>query len=353
MEVVNEHKSHCIQLTSTAREALKILDQLPDNEIRTLFVLDKNRMVGTLTDGDIRRGLLKDREISESVSLYMNANFRSLKWNEISPENLSKFRKDDIWFLPVLNDENEIVQIVNLKNIRTIIPTVALIMAGGRGERLRPLTDTLPKPMLTVNNKPIIEINIDRLISFGIKEFYISVRYLKEKIIEYFGDGSSKNISIKYIDEKEPLGTLGASSLIDNIVYDQLLVMNSDILTNIDFEDFFNFYQSKNAVMCTASIPYNVQVPYGIMQLDGADFVTGLVEKPTYTYYANAGIYFISRDILKMVPKGIAFNATDLMEQLIQKKQKLVQYPILQYWLDIGKYDDYVRAQQDYKHINF
>jgi dTDP-glucose pyrophosphorylase len=353
METVNQYQSHYIHVTATAREALKILDQLPDNEIRTLFVLDGNTLVGTLTDGDIRRGLLVDREISEKVSLYMNRNFKSLRKSNVTPEILANFRKQEIWFLPVLNENNEVESVVNLKTTRTIIPAAALIMAGGRGERLRPLTDSLPKPMLKVGEKPIIEWNIDRLIQYGVKKFYISIKYLGEKIIDYLGDGVSKNISIEYIHEEEPLGTLGACSLIENLGYDQLLVMNSDLLTNIDFEDFYNYYQLKNALMCTASIPYNVNIPYGVMKMDDKDCVTGLVEKPTYTYYANAGIYLLHKDLIAKIPKGVAYNATDLMQQLINECERLVHYPILQYWLDIGKYEDYIKAQQDYKHINF
>jgi dTDP-glucose pyrophosphorylase len=353
MERVNKYQEHYIQVTASAREALKLLDQLPDNEIRTLFVLDGNRLVGTLTDGDIRRGLLVDREISENVSLYMNKNFRSLRAGKITPEVLANYRKLEIWFLPVLNENNEVESVVNLKTTRTIIPAAALIMAGGRGERLRPLTDSMPKPMLKVGNKPIIEHNIDRLIQFGIKKFYISVKYLGEKIIDHFGDGGAKNVSIEYLHESEPLGTLGACSMIGDFGHEQLVVMNSDILTNIDFEDFFNYYRSREALMCAASIPYKVDIPYGIMKMDEKECVTGLVEKPTYTYYANAGIYLLHKDLISRIPKGVLYNATDLMQQLINECQRLVHYPILQYWLDIGRYEDYVRAQEDYKHIHF
>lgn len=350
---VNHYKTHYIQSNSTAREALKILDQLPDNDTRTLLVLEDKKVVGTLTDGDIRRGLLNDREISEDVSLYMNRNFKSIKKEQIRPEVLKKFREAEIWFLPVLTEENEIDQVINLKNLRTVIPAAALIMAGGRGERLRPLTDSLPKPMLKVGDKPIIETNIDRLILFGVKKFYISIKYLGEKIIEHFGDGSSKGVSIEYLEENQPLGTIGACSLIHDLPYEQLLVMNADILTNIDFEDFFNYYQSNNALMCAASIPYNVKLPYGIMKMNEENCITGLVEKPTYTYYANAGIYLLHKSLLKKIPSNQLYNATDLMHQLIDECERLVHYPILQYWLDIGKYEDYLKAQEDYKHIKF
>ncbi len=149
------------------------------------------------------------------------------------------------------------------------------------------------------------------------------------------------------------MGTFGACALISDFEFDELIVMNADILTNIDFEDFYNFYKKNNAVMCAASIPYNVRIPYGILQTDGKDFVTSLIEKPSYTYYANAGIYIVHKSLIKNIPQKKIYNATDLMSQLIKEKQKLVNYPILQYWLDVGRYEDYIRAQQDFLHINF
>ena len=353
MKSTELYKKNMISLLTTGREALQILDTFPESHNRTLFVIENDKMVGTITYGDIRRGLLKDGEISDSVSYYMNKQFRSLRKNEIKPDVLAKYRAEEIWLLPVLNERNEIEDIIDLKQIRTVIPTAVMLMAGGKGERLKPLTDTLPKPMLNVGGKPILEINIDRLIRFGIKTFYISVRHLSEKIMDYFADGSSKNITIKYISEKEPLGTFGACALIKDLGFDDLIVMNADILTNMDFEDFYNFYKTNDALMCAASIPYNVRIPYGILQTDGKDFVTSLIEKPSYTYYANAGIYIVHRTLIKNIPQQKVYNATDLMSRLIEQKQKLVHYPILQYWLDVGKYEDYIRAQQDYLHINF
>ena len=319
MEKIN---SHFISSIAIARDALRQLDELPDSTTRLLFVLEGKKLIGTLTDGDIRRGLLNNREISEGVSLYMNQSFKRLRKEDVNPESLAKFRSQDIWMLPVLNVQGEIEQVINLKEVQTIIPAAALLMAGGRGERLRPLTDALPKPMLTVGDKPILEINIDRLIHYGFKNFYISVRYLSEKIIEYFGE-------------------------------DHLLVMNADLLTNIDFEDMYNNYKNSAAAMCAASIPYNVKVPYGIMQTNDKDEVTGLVEKPTYTHYANAGIYLLNKKLLSGIPENTFYNTTDLMQELINNSKGLIHYPIRSYWLDIGKYEDFARAQQDFKHINF
>jgi dTDP-glucose pyrophosphorylase len=353
MAFINIYKEHIIPSGTNGREALQLLDTLPNSHSRTLFVTKDNKIVGALTYGDIRRGLLKGLEISDQACRFMNQDFRFLRKDELNPAVMAAYRKKEIWLLPVVNEEMEIVDIVDLTKTRTIIPVTAVIMAGGRGERLRPLTDSLPKPMLEVGGKPILEINIDRLIHFGIKEFFISVRYLSDKIIKYFGDGSSKNVSIKYITEDEALGTLGACSKLPDTETDAFLVMNSDVLTNIDYEDFYNYYKGKNASMCVASIPYKVQVPYGIMQSVENEFITALEEKPCYTYYANGGIYLINKSLISRIPKNTLFNATDLMQDLIENKQGLFHYPILQYWLDIGKYEDYLRAQQDYPHINF
>jgi dTDP-glucose pyrophosphorylase len=346
-------EDYTISVNASARDALKMLEKLSQADTRTLFVLDNRKLVGTLTDGDIRRGLLGEREISDGIIHFMNKQFRSISKDDISPENLARFKEKDIWFLPVVNEAHEIDTIINLRQTRTVIPASAMIMAGGKGERLRPLTDSVPKPMLKVGNKPIIEINIDRLISFGIKKFYISLKYLGEKIVEYLGDGSSKDISIEYIYEDEALGTLGACSMIKNLEHEHLIVMNSDLLSNIDFEDFFNYYKANDALMCVASVPYTVAIPYGIMNMNGDNCITGLEEKPTYTYYANAGIYLLNKKLIKRIPVGVKYNATDLMQLMIDDCERLVHYPILQYWLDIGKYEDYVRAQQDYKHITF
>jgi NDP-sugar pyrophosphorylase family protein len=203
-----------------------------------------------------------------------------------------------------------------------------------------------------VGSKPILEHNIDRLISFGITEIFVSVKYLKEQIMEYFGDGTSKGISIRYIEENEPLGTLGSLSLIDKTKYDDILIMNSDLLTNIDFEDFFNFYKQTNATMALASIPYHVKVPYAVLETDEHQ-VSAFKEKPTYTFYSNGGIYLLRSGLKASLEKGIYFNATDMMEKVLtDNAYNLIHYPLLGYWLDIGNHVDYTKAQEDIKHLN-
>ena len=349
-----DYQEHILLREAEARTALRILDKLPDSISRTLFIVDENgTMVGSLTDGDIRRGLLNGLEISNSVSDFMKRSFKSIYESDNNVELIKTHRLADIKLLPLLDSKGKIIRILDLSKTKTILPVAALIMAGGKGERLKPFTDTVPKPMLKIGNKPILEHNIDRLISFGISEIYISVKYLKDQIMDFFGDGSSKGVSIKYLEEDEPLGTIGALSLINKINYEDILVMNSDLLTNIDFEDFYTFYKDKEAGMAIVSIPYQFTVPYAVLETKNHQ-VSSFIEKPTYTYYSNGGIYYLKFELKKHVKEATCFNATDLMNLIIQQDHlKLIHYPLSSYWLDIGKHQDYIKAQEDIKHISF
>ncbi len=348
---MNYHE-HIISRAVDARYVLGVLDRLPSNVSRTIFIVgEENRMLGSLTDGDIRRGLLNGQALSDSVERFMNTAFKFLKNRHDNADLIKSLKKSDIDLVPILDEENKIVDIIDLKRIKTLLPLSALLMAGGRGERLRPYTDSTPKSLLRIGGKPIIEHNIDRLITFGISTIYISVKYLKEQIIDYLGDGSAKGVTIQYIEEEMPLGTIGSLSLIETCDYSDILVMNSDILTNIDFEDFYSFYKNENASMALASIPYQVSVPYAVLDVNDS-FVSSFIEKPTFTYYSNGGIYILKYALKNLLKKDSFFNATDLMEKLIaDQEHRLVHYPLLGYWLDIGRHVDYNKAQDDIKHI--
>jgi len=349
---MNNNESHIVNVNQEARVALRALDILPDNVSRTLFVINNSdEVVGSLTDGDIRRGLLNGLEISFPIGSFMNTSFKYLRSSDNNLDLIKCFRKADINLIPLIDDHFRLLEVLDLKKTTTMIPVAALIMAGGRGERLRPLTDHQPKPMLKVGDKPIIEHNIDRLISYGIKDFFISVKYLKEHIMDYFGDGSGKGINIRYIEESEALGTLGALSLIGELKYEDILIMNSDILTNIDIEDFYEFYKEQNASMALASIPYHITIPYAVLETVDHQ-VAAFKEKPSYTYFSSGGIYLMKFKLKDFIKKGDFFNATDMMDLVISDKdQSLVHYPLLGYWLDIGRYSDYTKAQEDIKHI--
>lgn len=217
-------------------------------------------------------------------------------------------------------------------------------MAGGRGKRLSPLTDTIPKPMLDLGGMPIIERNIDRLISFGIKKIYVSVKYLGEQIVEHLGDGSLKGVSIEYIWEDKPLGTAGALSLVEEFKSDYVLLMNSDLLTNANFEDLYKTLLNEKADMAVASTEYKVDVPYAIFETKGNQ-VIDFKEKPSKVYHANAGIYILKKSLIEKIPQDSFFDITDLMENLVKSGGKLVYCPIIGYWIDIGKPADYKQAQ--------
>ena len=258
--------SYTIHKDSSCLEALKKLDQEKSNQ--TLFVLDNNeKLIGTVTDGDIRRGLIKGLNLESTIDQYCYPNFSFIN-SKIDVSTIHRLKKEGIKVLPKLNEFGQIEKVFDLSRLNSILPLHAVIMAGGKGERLRPLTDKTPKPMLPLGDKPIIEHNIDRLIAFGIDTITISVRYLSEQIISYFGDGSSKGISLNYIEEDTPLGTIGCVAQIGQIYHEAILVLNSDVFTNIDFEDFYLDFENENADMAVASIPYSVDIPYAIMELN-------------------------------------------------------------------------------------
>ncbi|RHO68153.1 nucleotidyltransferase [Parabacteroides sp. AF48-14] len=330
-------------------EALVSLNQL-SNDILTLFVVDgQGRMVGSLTDGDIRRCLIKGVTLDAPVSLAMNRNFHYLQYGNISIDEIKTLKSKKIVLLPYLDCDKHIIKIYNLQKQKSILPVDAVLMAGGKGLRLRPLTETVPKPLLKVGNKPIIDYNIDRLIEYGVDHISITVNYLKEQIESYIAE-SRVNSNIRCIREPQYLGTIGSIRFVEHFHHDTVLVMNSDLFTNINYEDFFSHFSEHQADMSVAAVPYSVSVPYGIFDLEGRE-IRGIKEKPTFNYYANAGIYLIKKDLLELIPSNTFFDATDFLNLLISKGYKVIRYPITGYWLDIGKFEDFDKAQELVNHL--
>lgn len=339
-----------INFTQTVLEALNQLNSFDKTDVLTLFVINEDHtMIGTLTDGDIRRKLVSGHSLDEPVVHIMYKDFSFLSSSNIDVSIIQLCKENGICLIPVLDFDNKIVDIVNLKQIKSYLPIDAVLMAGGKGERLRPLTETTPKPLLKVGNKAIIDYNIDRLISYGIKHISVTVNYLKEQIEEHFYP-LYNCIQVNCIREPQYLGTIGSVQFVDTFHNDTILVMNSDLFTNIDYEDFYLHYRENDADMSVAAIPYSVSVPYGILKLDGRN-ILGIKEKPTYNYYANAGIYLIKKELLKLIPINTFFNATDFIEFLIDKNKKVVRFPITGYWIDIGKNEELMRAQDLAKHL--
>ena len=348
---MHPYHKHLAHIDTSIRQALEILDKLASDAI--LFLVDdENKLLGSLTDGDLRRGFIKGLAFEDHLSKFIQPNPKFIQQGKYNLKEIIALRDKFFTIFPVVDAEMKIINVVNFRHQKSYLPVDALIMAGGRGERLKPLTDNTPKPLLKVGDKPIIEHNIDRLNTFGIDDIWISVRYLGEQLVDYFKDGSEKALRINYVWEENALGTAGALALIDDFIHDHVLMMNSDLLTNIDFEDLFLFFEEHEADLAVACIPYQVNVPYAVMETNGKK-VTGFKEKPTYTHYSNAGIYLMKKEVINKVPKNETFNATDLMEKLIQEGKKVVAYPLVGYWLDIGKHEDYEKAQQDIKQLKF
>lgn len=344
------HK-HILNINSSVKETLKQLDSLASDAI--LFLVDgESKLLGSLTDGDLRRGFIRGLDFESHLTEFIQANPKYIQQGKYDLNEIIELRKKHFSVFPVVNAQMQIINVVNFKHQKSYLPIDVIIMAGGRGERLKPLTDHTPKPLLKIGDKPIIEHNIDRLVSFGVDDIWLSVRYLGDQLVDYFGDGSKKGIRIKYVREEEPLGTAGALGLVKDFVHDDVLMMNSDLLTNIDFEDFYMFFEREEADFAVACISFQINVPYAVMETENKR-VIGLKEKPTYTHYSNGGIYLMKKEIIDQFPKEKHYNATDLMESLISQGKKVVAYPLVGYWLDIGKHDDYMKAQQDFNQIKF
>ncbi|MDO4737703.1 MAG: nucleotidyltransferase family protein [Bacteroidales bacterium] len=316
-----------------------------------LFVVDEqDRMVGTLTDGDSRRALIAGASVSDTIDIVMHRDFKFMHVDDI--ENVREIRhqkKMQMKLVPVLDKENHIVEIIDLQRFKTRLPIDAVLMAGGKGERLRPLTEKTPKPLLKVGDKCIIDHNVDRLISYGVSHISVTVNYLKEQIEEHYHEPRN-GVQVKTVREPKFLGTIGSVKFVENFFNDTVLVMNSDLFTNIDYEDFFLHFQQHEAEMSVAAVPYNVSIPYGILDLEGRN-IKGLLEKPQYNHYANAGIYLIKRRALEEIPDGEFFNATDLVEKLIAEGKTVIRYPLNGTWIDIGNPQEYEKAKDLMRHL--
>lgn len=346
---MSEKNRYIIKESAPILDALRAMDGSSHNS-QTLFVVNKEeQMVGTLTDGDIRRGLINGASVNDHVEKVMHTSFKYISEGMDSAALLREYREKQFYFIPLLDKNKHILDVFNLIKYQNAIPVDAVLMAGGKGERLRPLTENTPKPLLQVGDKPIIDHNIDRLITYGIKHINVTVNYLGEQLEEHFRK-PHQEVQIKTVREPKFLGTIGSIRFVKKFYNDTVLVMNSDLFTNINYEDFYLHFKEHNAEMSVAAVPYTVTVPYGIFNLDGRN-IEGLTEKPTYNYYANAGIYLIKRSALEEIPIDTFFNATDLIEKLIAEGKKVIRFPLNGTWIDIGNPQEYQKANELVKHI--
>lgn len=343
---------HIIRYNKTLLEALKQINSIVNGPL-VLFVIDEDcKMVGTLTDGDSRRALIAGARVEDKVEQVMNRDFNFLRLGvDDDVVHLCHQKSLLMRLVPVLDNKNHIAEIINLEKYKSKLPIDAVLMAGGKGERLRPLTEKIPKPLLKVGDKAIIDYNVDSLISYGVKHISVTVNYLKEQLEEHYRE-ERNSIKIETVREPEFLGTMGAVQFVRKFYNDTVLLMNSDLFTNINFENFYLHFKEHDADLSVVAVPYSVSVPYGIFDLDGKS-VKGVLEKPTYNYYANAGIYLIKREMMeKYIPKDTFFNATDFMDRLIAEGRNVIRYPLSGYWIDIGNKQEYAKAQDLVKHLN-
>ena len=344
-------KDHLISKDITLLEALSAICDLAPEPL-VLFVLDeKSQMVGTLTDGDSRRALIKGASVNDKVETIMHRDFNYMKADDLdNVKEIKRQRELKMKLIPVLDDDNHIVEIINLESHKTRLPIDAVLMAGGKGERLRPLTEKTPKPLLKVGDKCIIDHNIDRLINYGVKHISVTVNYLKEQLEEHFAEPRGE-VQVQTVREPKFLGTIGSIRFVPDFFNDTVLVMNSDLFTNINYEDFYLHFKEHDADMSVAAVPYDVDIPLGILNLDGRN-ITGLSEKPHFGYYANAGIYLIKKSALDLIPEDAMFHSTDLVEALIAAGRRVIRFPLNGTWIDIGTPQEYRRANDMVKHMH-
>jgi len=320
------------------------------------LVVDKGgKLLDVVTDGDIRRAILEGLSLDTPVSaLKMRKDSSGFPEPVVATVGLAKaevlrlMRERSVQLLPLVDERGCVVDIVKLADLvpePLSLNVQAVVMAGGLGARLRPLTADTPKPMLPVGNKPLLELTIANLRAAGINRVSVTTHFLPEKIRDHFGDGSDFGVQISYINEDTPLGTAGALSMIEKID-EPLLVINGDILTKVDFGAMLAFHREHHAALTVAVRQYDLQVPFGVMECSGA-LVTGVREKPTYNFFVNAGIYLLEPEACRMIPQGNRFDMPDLISDLIKAKRKVVSFPVTEYWIDIGQHLDYARAQED------
>ncbi len=343
------HDWKCISLTENCsiKEALTVLDKQAMQIV--LMVSEEQKLIGTLTDGDVRRGLLRGETLASPIVNI--ANLTPTFGTESETEIVWKqhIKRKSLRHLPIVNSQQNLIGLYYHKTQQTLqIKNPVVLMLGGLGMRLRPLTETLPKPMLPVGNQPILETIVKHIAEQGFTEFYFCINYLGEKIRQYFGNGSEWGINITYIEEDKPMGTAGALSLLPVLSETPMIVMNGDLLTKVDFRALLKFHIKHQNSVTTCVREHSHQVPYGVIEMEG-QLITQLVEKPIYRYFVNAGIYCLDSRLASKIPKEQFYDMPTLVEDEQKKEHKTGGFPLTEYWMDIGHIPDYEQAQTDYE----
>jgi len=347
---MNNFQKNLLDPNATIRHALEIIDR---GSIKIALVSDQNqKLLGTLTDGDIRRAILGGRDLDDSIEPIYYRNPTTCGINDSKEKILQLAISHKLYQIPVLDGEGRIVGIAEFNELLrpTYHTNKVVLMAGGLGRRLSPLTDKMPKPMLHVGNKPILVTIIENFARYGYLNIIISVSYKSHMIEEYFGDGSRFGVKIEYVHETKRMGTAGALSLMRDSLVEPFFVMNSDLLTNINFEHLHNHHNSNDAIGTMAVREYDFQVPYGVVNIKN-DQIISIEEKPTHKFNVSAGIYMLNPKSLTFIPNDEFFDMPSLFERLIAMGENTMSFPITEYWLDIGQMSDFEKANSEYSKV--
>ena len=343
------------ELVVTAELSIQRVMETIDRAAKGIvLVVDRERhLLGTVTDGDIRRGILHGIGLEEQVEKVMNRHPFVATLGTTPEEIRGIMKTHEIKQIPIINKDRQIVDLALWQDF--IAQPIAranpvIILAGGLGTRLRPLTEEIPKPLLKVGDKPILQLIIERLAQNGFHHIFVSVCYKAEMIEDYFGDGSKLGVSIEYLKEDKLTGTAGPLKLAQGKIQTPFLVMNGDLLTQVNFENLLDFHVKGSFELTVGVKNYGFQVPYGVLKLNG-DRITALEEKPTQTFFVNAGIYALNPELLELIPADRYFDMTDLAEELLKQNRPVGGFPLYEYWLDIGNQETFRQANADRKKL--
>ncbi|WP_164668018.1 nucleotidyltransferase family protein [Virgibacillus doumboii] len=340
-------------LVSPFTSIIKTMEVVDQTALQFAVVVDREgKLLGTVTDGDIRRGILNGLPLESSIQKVMNSN-PVYEYSGKNPYYYNEIlERRNLQQLPIVDKNKRVCQIFFSNDLHKVKQkdNVVVLMAGGLGTRLRPLTNDTPKPMLNVGNKPILEQIIESFKSFGFSRFILTVNYKKEKIKDYFQDGSFLGVNISYIDENKRLGTAGALSLLNEQPDRPFFVMNGDLLTKINFEQLLDFHNENNSIATMCVREHEYQIPYGVIETDNHKLLS-IEEKPVQSNFVNAGIYVLNPEVLEYVPKNCFYDMPDLFNQLMVNNKEVSAFPLREYWMDIGQIDDYEKANVEYSGV--
>ena len=347
---MKDWKKTLIAPTASIGQAIAIIDA---SSLQICLVVDEDRgLLGTVTDGDVRRGILRSLSLDARVIEVMKRQ-PSIGTPRDGPKRLLEIMLPrDLRHLPIVDARSRVVGLALRDDLLSPEPADnwVVLMAGGIGSRLHPMTKKTPKPLLKVGRKPLLETILEGFIEYNFHRFYISVNYKAEMVRKHFGDGSGWNVEIRYIEEKEPLGTAGALGILPEVPSEPMVVMNADVLTKINFKHLLDFHreQRSHATMCVRE--YDLQVPFGVVNVEG-DRIVGIEEKPVHTFFVNAGIYVLDPSLLSLLPAHAPLDMPDFFEHIIGAGHDTAVFPIREYWMDVGQIDDFKRADGDFARI--